>query len=730
MTRLIALAILLSWMVCSSTLAQETKTLTLGGQKITLTVSQSEIFVRLPSQQNQLEDPRGRAKELGNKTCVAQVAMLNSGNETLTNSMLQQVVISKALGRLGNLSGGAFIPRAIGLGSTRIQTLLDKEDGVAQVVYNYKGRRLISVGSISMRFKEEPKAEVVASIVERFGLTEIGRPKYAPNVVRFLVGNQGDEAIAASEMIAGLDDVLWAEPDFAVEVMRCGDFQPHDTHFAKQWHLNKLKMPTAWGIHKTGSTVVVAVLDDGVDLSHPDLSGKLVPGFDFVDQDDTPQPDSSSSHGTACAGLIAAILDNGLGVSGIAPSAQIMPIRISDASDFVVDADIADAIEFAGSHGARILSCSWGGGPATSKITDAIDTVTDGGALVFAASGNATPPADVFFPARYDKCVAVGATTQNDTLWNYSCFGPQNEVDIVAPSGNVNLQGDIWTIDNQGVNGYNQGGATGEESTGDYCGKFGGTSAASPIAAGVAAWIWSGVPHLTNQQLRASMESTAIKVDAVFGSYGADGKSKFYGFGRIDPLSAWNTASSITVAANGAADRQKMNEIIYKVGDKTVVLQPDLQWLHVKPKAGDESSGAISGIVNNIEGSELSVLKSKGEVTYLILASNPSKMFNLKESLSKWSIESNYGYRATSAPESLVLLDGSVSVRAKDEESAKVIWNFAEKNHLKIEGQGVRLTLRPSDQSQINNVVALMKSVEATEAVAWVEPNFIRQIKK
>ena len=453
--------------------------------------------------------------------------------------------------------GGVLVPRAPGLTGVQVRSVaarLGANARSSEVVFKLNDRTVLLKGTLTVRFKAPPTDQVINAIKAQFEIEELERPKFASNVVRFQPkGPEADDPFTISDQLSQREEVRWAEADLVYELMQCGSMTPNDHFFDKQWYLKSgasgINAMEAWGVSVGTDAVTVAVLDDGVDLEHAELKPKLVAGFDYYESDDTPQPQASDSHGTACAGIIGAVTNNKTGTAGIAWNCKIMPLRIAG-GDFASDDDIAKAFEFARANGAKVISCSWGGGPPSNKIVDAIDQASDAGCLIVAASGNALPAADVFFPASYERCMAVGAVRQSNKRWNYSCWGPGNEVDLVAPSGNVNLQGDIWTTDQTGATGYNPGGTTpGEEdTTGDTTARFGGTSAATPIVAGVAALIWSDRPSLTADQVRIALESTATKVDEVGGAY-VDGRSKYYGTGKVDALAALQKARSLATAA-------------------------------------------------------------------------------------------------------------------------------------------------------------------------------------
>jgi hypothetical protein len=297
---------------------------------------------------------------------------------------------------------------------------------------------------------------------------------------------------------------------------------------------------------------VVAVIDGGVDSIHPDLIDNLVPGYDFYDSDDLPDPALDhwgNAHGTCCGGLIAAQGNNGFGVTGVTWNCKIMPIRIwwrhDDGTTYwITEADTATAFRWTANKGADVLSNSWGFGTTPTPIFQSAiaDVTRDGGigrdgkgCIVLFAAGNDSGP--LTYPRRYPEVIAVGATDHNDVRCYYSNYGP--ELDLVAPSsagvGESELtsaggRGWLWTTDIYGPAGYNSRPGYPHPEVLDY-GLFQGTSGACPIAAGVAALILSVDPNLTNLEIKRILYRSAHDL-------GEPGWDQYYGWGRVDARAA------------------------------------------------------------------------------------------------------------------------------------------------------------------------------------------------
>ena len=278
---------------------------------------------------------------------------------------------------------------------------------------------------------------------------------------------------------------------------------PNDTLFPQQWDMTRIEAggpgTTGWDITTGLATMVVCVLDEGCDLNHTDLRFSD-PGINLG----TMLPDGSptGNHGTACAGIVAATYNNGAGVTGVAGNARILPV----AFDTWSDVEVANGINYAATHGASVISMSFGfNGWSTAIIDPAIQNAFNNDVVMCVATHNYNGP--ITYPATNPLVIAVGASDEIDNRktplspdgepWG-SNFGP--EISVVSPGVH------IPTTDIGGAGGYDPG---------DYELTFNGTSSATPHVAGLAALIRSAYPTLTNVQVRAHIERTAQKVGAV-----------------------------------------------------------------------------------------------------------------------------------------------------------------------------------------------------------------------
>ena len=252
--------------------------------------------------------------------------------------------------------------------------------------------------------------------------------------------------------------VVASEPDYYVSALI--EVPTSDTYYDQQWGLEVIGAPQVWStLPLDGPTFTVAVIDSGICASHPDLSGRIGAGYDFVEDDTTPQ--DVAGHGCAVSGVIAANIDNGIGIAGVAPNTQIMPLRVLDAQGIGTYSDVAAAIVYAVNQGASIINLSLGGPNSANILANAVNYAASHDVVVVAAAGN-TGTAGVLYPAAYEPVIAVGAVDVSLQRSNFSTYGP--EIDALAPGR------DILTTRNDG--GYD---------------RFSGTSLAAPHVTGVAA---------------------------------------------------------------------------------------------------------------------------------------------------------------------------------------------------------------------------------------------------
>ena len=422
--------------------------------------------------------------------------------------------------------------------------ILRAQKGIKYVapLFLSNGETVAIIPEVVVRTIAGTQAEQLESFCRMIGLTIKKKLDFTDS--EYLIETSATDAngvFLTVERLSKTGFVEWAVPNVAFRPQLLGEVIPNDTYFANQWHLNNtgqsggtpgvdIDAPEAWEITTGDPNIVIAVLDEGVDTDHPDLIDNIVPGYDFYDHDNLPDPTGNDAHGTACAGLIAAKGNNGIGVTGVTWNCKIMPVRIASGTGFITEADIATAIRWAATNGADILSNSWGGDFEMPIIHSAIIDVTAQGGIgrggkgcvVLAATGNSSI---IFYPAKYSEVIAVGATNHNNQVWYYSGKGP--ELDIVAPSGDAGWQGNVWTTDIVGTSGRNNR----NPSILDYTDKMGGTSGACPVAAGVAALVLSIDQNLTNTEVQNILQDSAVDL-------GSPGFDNSYGYGRVDAFFA------------------------------------------------------------------------------------------------------------------------------------------------------------------------------------------------
>jgi hypothetical protein len=326
----------------------------------------------------------------------------------------------------------------------------------------------------------------------------------------------------ALQRLKGSPGVEYAEPNWLLHATKI----PNDPFFAQQYGLSNtgqeggdagadIDAAGAWDISTGGASVVVAVVDTGIDLDHPELVPNLwtnpgeipgnlvdddgnglvddVHGWDFVNDDDDPRDDEG--HGTHVSGTIAAAGDNGLGVAGVAWRARLMALKLLDASGIGRTSDAIQAIDYAAAKGARVLNASWGGGGFSLAMLESIRDAGAHGVLFVAAAGNDGADSDriPFFPAGYgaSNIVAVAATDRHDHLASFSNFG-RTKVDLAAPGVDI-----LSTL------------------PGGTYGLLSGTSMATPHISGIAALVLGMAPGMPTESLRRRILDQAEPIEAL-----------------------------------------------------------------------------------------------------------------------------------------------------------------------------------------------------------------------
>lgn len=303
-------------------------------------------------------------------------------------------------------------------------------------------------------------------------------------------------------------------------------YDPNDPLWPDMWHMRAIKADLAWD-HSFGSPdVTVAVIDTGVFDAHPDLAANIwnnpgeipgnsidddsngyvddIVGYDFAYSD--PEPDDVYGHGTACAGLVAAVQDNSIGVTGVAPNARIMCLKASNDDGYFFDSMTVPAYLYAANNGAKVLSMSYFSDHVTAAERDAINFCWTNGVLPVAAAGNSSSVIP-YYPGAYENTLGVAAVGGNLLKAGFSNYGTW--VDVCAPGTGLRTT----------------------SASGGYTNSFGGTSGATPHVAGLAALLFGSRPGATAREVRNAIEDTATNIDqSPFG--------EFSNYGLIDAEAA------------------------------------------------------------------------------------------------------------------------------------------------------------------------------------------------
>jgi len=299
------------------------------------------------------------------------------------------------------------------------------------------------------------------------------------------------------------------------------ELHPNDTFYNQEWGLHVVEAPRAWYLSCGCPSALIAILDSGVDLAHPDLASKVRTDidYDFVNGDAV--ADDDYGHGTHVAGIAGAATNNTTGVAGLGWEATLLPLKVLDANGSGSSDKLATAIRYAADNGAAVINMSLGGlTSCLSTVQQAVDYAYNRGVVLVAAAGNhGTQPNGEMFPANCNHVLGVAATEPDDRIASYSNYG--NHVSVAAPGSEIYNTG--WPGDSQA------------DCRSGYCYKWG-TSMATPHVAGLAALVRAHYPSYTPGQVASAILDNAEDL-------GASGWDPYYGCGRINAHRALSTGA-------------------------------------------------------------------------------------------------------------------------------------------------------------------------------------------
>ncbi|MGA9761125.1 MAG: S8 family serine peptidase [Gaiellaceae bacterium] len=376
--------------------------------------------------------------------------------------------------------------------------------------------------SVLVHFNSGTNAAAQNALIERVGGRRTSTvPRLGTAVVSVPLAEK-DAALTALERLPGVE---YAETNGTLHAY---DVTVNDPYLdSSSWPLANPLFPAAWSLTTGSPNTVVAVIDTGVQLNHPDL-GTFVPGYDFVNNDSDPSDDGG--HGTAVAGIIAGQGNNGLGIVGTCWGCRIMPVKVLGASGFGSDSAVAAGIVWAVDHGAGVINLSLGGASSSQTLADAVTYAQNHSVVVVAAAGNDSEWQVPSYPAAYPGVISVGAIDEDGYYYLFSNWGSWVMVDAPGCTNTTHLSDSVRPDSLY----YNLGSpyASYYTTPSEFCG----TSAAAPFVAGLAGLARSYNPSASAYSVASAIEQTANPRPPVFG----EGNSLY---GSIDAVSALQTVA-------------------------------------------------------------------------------------------------------------------------------------------------------------------------------------------
>ena len=355
-----------------------------------------------------------------------------------------------------------------------------------------------------VKFKTSTTEDKKKAALSDFNIQKIGNEKLGMFKVS---GRDNLNKTFKENMAKGNNDIEYIVPNYKRKINRI----PNDYFYSEQWHLPSINVLNAWDLTTGSSNVTVAVLDSGIDLTHPDLQGKTVQGRNFL----SPAIDINdiydiNGHGTFVSGIIGAITNNNIGISSVGWNIKIMPLQVLWYDGMGYDDAIISAIIYAVDHGAKVINMSFGGPDSSIAFQNAIDYATSHNVVVVAAVGNDSSSI-LNYPAAFNDVIGVGSVNSSLTKSSFSNYN--SSVDIVAPGEDI-----IST------------GSTQLEDSTDYQIRDG-TSFAAPQVSAIAGLVLSLHPGLSCAQVTDTIQLTS-------GDIGTIGRDNSYGYGLVNAAAA------------------------------------------------------------------------------------------------------------------------------------------------------------------------------------------------
>ena len=348
----------------------------------------------------------------------------------------------------------------------------------------------IRAGHILVRFKTAPGQDVINQLNAAFGAKVAGKIG-ALGITHLQVSPE--LGLATLGHLRNRSDVEFAEFDSAVQAIQ--NFVPNDTYYSTayasshygtitQWGPPAVSAPAAWGITRGDPSIVIAIVDTGVDDTHPDLASKIVGEYTYVGR----SAKDGFGHGTHVAGIAAAATNNNVGIAGMCPNCGILSVKVLDDQGSGYISDVASGITYAASHGARVISMSLGGSSRSETLRSALSYAVANNALPVCAMGNNGSSSNTPEPGYWHDCLSVIATDQNGAKASFSNYGVK--ADVAAPGVAILSTMPTYPVTLTTTYGYSM----------NYD-ALSGTSMATPMVAGIAGLVLSENPSLTPPQV-------------------------------------------------------------------------------------------------------------------------------------------------------------------------------------------------------------------------------------